>query len=172
MQELYQIVPNQIPRGCNVTGCGSFGAGRGSRQHQGIDYNVSAGQPIYAPFDGVLTRNKYRVYQNSRPELVGIEIKSKQDYTMKMFYVTTSLANNQSFKAGEIIAYAQDMAQYYSEDMPNHVHVEIKSKQGIIQDFTNWFTKGFIENIVNYKNIISLVSIIAIVYYLVSKIKK
>lgn len=140
MIKLSPIQKNQSIRGCNSSGCGAFGAGRGSRDHNGVDINVSPGSSIKAPFSGTLLRKGFRIYSDSRPALVGIEIGHDSGYEMKIFYVTTSLPIGHRFNAGDVIAIAQNMKQYYSNpEMPNHAHLEIRDPQGNIVDFTNWF---------------------------------
>lgn len=140
MIALSPIQNNQVIRGCNSSGCGAFGAGRGNRDHNGVDINVNPGSSIKAPFSGTLLRKGFRIYIDSRPALEGIEIVHESGYEMKIFYVTTSLPIGHRFNAGDVIAIAQNMKQYYSNpEMPNHAHLEIRDPQGNIVDFTNWF---------------------------------
>lgn len=141
MIKLRRLQNNQKIRGCNSSGCGDFGASRGGRVHNGVDIEAAPGTNIMAPFDGVLLRKGYRIYSDSRPALIGIEIKSDSDYMSKLFYVTTSLPVGHRFKAGDVIAQVQNMKQYYSNpEMPNHVHQELRDPDGNLVDFTNWFS--------------------------------
>lgn len=143
MIKLRPLKRNQKIRSCNSSGCGAFGASRGGKVHNGLDILAAPGSNILAPFDGELVRKGYRVYSNSRPELVGIEIKSDSNYTSKLFYVTTILPVGHRFKVGDVIAQVQNMKQYYSNpEMPNHVHKELRDPNDKIVDFTNWFSSS------------------------------
>jgi murein DD-endopeptidase MepM/ murein hydrolase activator NlpD len=149
---------NQVLRGCNNSGCGSFGASRGDRIHKGIDINVIPGSDILAPYNGKLIRKGFRVYEDSRPNLLGIEIKSDEGYQSKLFYITTNLVIGSKFKKGEVIGTAQNMAQYYSDSMPNHVHIEIRNPLGNIVDFSNWFKKTSVIATLAFLSMVGFVS--------------
>jgi murein DD-endopeptidase MepM/ murein hydrolase activator NlpD len=148
MIKLRALKNNQKIRGCNSSGCGAFGASRGSRVHNGVDVIAAPYTNIFAPFDGVLLRKGYRIYSSSKPELTGIEIKSDTNYKSKLFYVTTNLPIGHSFKAGDVIAQVQNMKQYYTNpEMPNHVHKELRNPSGKVVDFTNWFSSPTVSAI-------------------------
>jgi murein DD-endopeptidase MepM/ murein hydrolase activator NlpD len=138
MIALAPIKDNQQIRGCNSTGCGSFGASRGGRAHNGIDINFDPDEIVKSPINGVVTRTGFRVYSNSRPELKGMEIQADSGEIIKLFYVKDWRNPGTRIKKGDYIARAVNMTQYYSAAMPNHVHIELR-QNGVIQDITNWF---------------------------------
>lgn len=116
-------------RGNDPTGYGHFGASRGKRKHNGTDYCTEPNEPIFAPIDG-----KIRIgypYQSSK-QMKLIEI-SQEDISVKIMYVAPIVKNGQNVQAGDLIGYAQNIAQYWRSDkMKNHIHVEIRQKGELI----------------------------------------
>lgn len=172
MIKLLPLKINQKIRGCNSSGCGAFGATRYNRVHNGIDILAESGSNITAPFNGTLIRKGYRVYSDSKPALLGIEIKSDSNYTSKLFYVTTSLPIGYRFQAGDVIAKVQNMKQYYSSEMPNHVHKELRNPNGNLVDFTNWFSSSVGSGIAAFGLFASFAAITYAVSFLEPKSKK
>lgn len=104
-------------------GCGSFGAGRGDRTHQGLDIKTAVGQQILSPISGTVTRHPYPY--NGNLVYTGIEIKNSE-YHVKIFYVTPLVAVNKTVAKGQVIAKAQNIAAKYSPSMTNHAHIEVR----------------------------------------------
>lgn len=121
-------------RGCDKHGCGSFGASRGTRKHDGIDYVAEPGQQILAPISGKVTRFPFPY--GTDLSYNGIEIKNN-DYTVKIFYMKPSVAIGQNVVAGQVIGTAQDIAKKYSPGMTNHIHIEIRNSQNQLIKFTD-----------------------------------
>lgn len=115
-------------RGCDLAGCGYYGAKRISdgkqRLHYGIDIIVEAGEVIYAPLSGTIRR--FNVYDDSK-EMKGYEIKNG-DTAVKLMYVnwTDKYPTGSTIKQGEPLSTAQDVAKYYkSSTMTKHIHCEV-----------------------------------------------
>lgn len=131
------IVPNQKFRGCDTHGCGSFGASRGGRKHEGVDVVVTPGTKILSPITGKVIR-----YPFPYPGDIfykGILIENEQ-YSVKIFYLNPTAIQNTMVKQGDVIGVAQNIAAKYSPGMTNHVHIEVKDRSGKLLNPTNLFT--------------------------------
>lgn len=113
-------------RGCDPHGCGTFGASRGDRKHQGEDFAISPGGIIFSPISGTVTRFPFP-YGNDL-SYTGIEIKNAE-YTVKIFYMSPSVIVGQEVRAGQVIGKAQDISRKYSPGMINHIHVELRDNR-------------------------------------------
>jgi len=118
-----------IIRGCDASGCGTFGASRGSRTHQGEDYVAEWNESIFSPISGKVTRFPFPYGDDLR--YTGIKIKN-DDYTVKIFYMKASVPAGTNVIAGQIIGTAQNIAAKYSSPMTNHIHVEIRNSAGTL----------------------------------------
>lgn len=114
-------------RGCDVHGCGNFGAKRGSHIHQGEDYSASPGTSILSPICGKVTRIAYPYASDL--SFKGLEIVNNE-YSAKIFYITPSAAVGSMVTRGQVLGVAQNIAGKYSPGMVNHIHVEIRNKFG------------------------------------------
>ena len=105
-------------------GDGHFGASRGNRTHQGLDFLCEPGQIVRAAISGKLSRS--RPYHNDT-EYVGCGIWGKK-YMVKMWYFTPyeDLIHDQ-VKAGQEIGLAQDISQKYGGSMLPHIHLGLWS---------------------------------------------
>ncbi len=130
------IVPNQKIRGCDAHGCGSFGASRGGRKHEGVDIVVTPGTKILSPITGKVIR-----YPFPYPGDIfykGILIENEQ-YSVKIFYLNPTAIQNTTVKQGGVIGVAQNIASKYSPGMTNHVHMEVRDAKGNLLNPTNMF---------------------------------
>jgi len=116
-------------------GDGHFGARRGSRTHNGIDYIVTPGDLIASPVDGMITKVGYPYASDLTYRYV--EITDTQNLRHRLFYTTLhpNLQLNDLVIEGDQVAVAQDIAAKYPADEPrdamiNHVHYEIKRPDG------------------------------------------
>ncbi|UUC45590.1 M23 family metallopeptidase [Flavobacterium cerinum] len=130
------IVPNQKIRGCDAHGCGSFGASRGGRTHNGVDVVVTPGQNIVSPISGTITRFPYPYKGDFNYK--GIEIKNSE-YTVMIFYMNTTVLANTKVTAGQTIGKAQNIAAKYGNGMTPHVHIEVRDSKGNLINPTNMF---------------------------------
>ena len=130
------IKENQKIRICDPFGCGSFGASRGARKHNGIDIVTIPNEMIKSPISGTVTRFPFPY--GSDLSYTGIEIVNS-DYKVKMFYVTPTVKINDYVNAGQPVAKSQNIASKYGSSMANHVHIEVYDKNGKLIDPTNLF---------------------------------
>ncbi len=117
------ISPTGLGIRSDSEGDGNYGASRGSKRHNGQDYECKKGQDIKAPFDLVITRIAY-------PEtdciMQGIAWKRGKS-TGRMFYFKPdmNLVGN-PVKQGAIIGKAQSVSEYYKlPKMKDHVHFRV-----------------------------------------------
>lgn len=132
------ITAEQRARGCDAGGwgCGSFGASRGARKHNGLDIVTTPGQTIYAPISGKVTRFPFPY--SSDLSYTGIEIVNEV-YKVKIFYMKATVSIGAQVKQGQQIGISQNIAAKYSSQMTNHVHIEVYDKNGKFLDPTKLF---------------------------------
>jgi murein DD-endopeptidase MepM/ murein hydrolase activator NlpD len=122
-----KVTEDNIRRGCDQNwGCGSFGANRGTRKHNGLDIKTTVGQNILSPISGKVTRFPFPY--GSDLTYTGIEIVNDQ-YKVKIFYMKASVSANTNVVKGQVIGKAQNIAAKYSSTMTNHIHVEVYDKK-------------------------------------------
>jgi murein DD-endopeptidase MepM/ murein hydrolase activator NlpD len=122
-------------------GYGHFGAPRdgGSRDHKGVDYIATAGQPVKAPISGYVTRIGFAY--SSSPELKYIEIRNPAlRYEARVFYVDPDVREGQSVHLGDVIGTMHTLQEKYGEAMTNHVHLELSGPDGVKFDATRVLT--------------------------------
>jgi len=110
----------------DASGSGRFGSSRGggSRQHNGVDLEVTKGQPIYAPFAGTITKQAYP-YENDR-KFTGLHLTRQDGIKVKMFYMLPKPGLiGKAVTAGQEIGRAQDISEKYGAPMKPHIHVEV-----------------------------------------------
>ncbi len=134
-KKLKYLVPNQTIRGCDGKGCGTFGADRGNRKHQGIDILTFKGQQIVSPISGVVTRKSYPYANDLNFEGLLIE---NGVYSVYIWYITPWKVKDQQVTAGDVIGVSQNIAEKYGSTMQTHVHITVK-KNGVTIDPTNLF---------------------------------
>ena len=117
------------PRGKDAYGSGAFGASRGGRGHAGVDYVASAGQRVYAPIGGIITRigQPYSDDANFRY----VEITNPQiGYKARVMYVGPEVREGERVNLGEEIGRAQTLQRRYPRGITDHVHLEIARLDG------------------------------------------
>jgi len=118
-----KVTADNIRRGCDQNwGCGSFGADRGARKHNGLDIKTTVGQQILSPISGKVTRFPFPY--GSDLNYTGIEIVNA-DYKVKIFYMKANVSANSNVIKGQVIGHAQNISAKYSSTMTNHIHLEI-----------------------------------------------
>lgn len=113
-------------RGSDAWGSGHFGASRGSRTHNGIDYWVPEGTKICSMSDGKVTKLGYPYGDDLSYRYV--EVTDAGGYQHRYFYVEPRVRVGQVVRRTHVIGQAQDIAGRYDEPqkvMRNHVHYEI-----------------------------------------------
>ena len=140
-------------RGCDPKGCGHFGASRGSRKHSGIDFKINAGDKVFAPIGGQVTRHPFPYADDLNYK--GIEIVNA-DYKVKMFYLTPTVPVNTIVKAGQSIGIAQNISAKHGAAMTNHVHFEVYKKNGsawVLIDPSEMFGIGLNYHMILHKGL-------------------
>jgi peptidoglycan LD-endopeptidase LytH len=113
-------------RTADAYGAGHFGASRdkGRRKHEGADFMVAAGAPVWSPLGGEVTEIGY-AYADDRM-LRFIEIKdAAQAMSTRVFYVDPAVKVGDLVKAGDKIGAAENLALRYPGGMTNHIHIEL-----------------------------------------------
>ncbi len=103
-------------------GAGYFGAPRGSRLHNGLDFMCKPGQEVRMPVSGIIVRESLPYAGDLKWR--GVYIVSPR-IEIKMWYLDPySYAVGQRFNAGDAIGIAQDIGEKY-DDVTAHVHMRI-----------------------------------------------
>lgn len=111
-------------RGHDAFGSGHFGASRGGRVHNGIDYECIPGAEVLSPVAGEVTKLGY--CYRADPFYRYVEITDSNNLRHRIFYVQPELDLGDVVTTDSVIATAQDIAAKYGEKMKSHVHYEIK----------------------------------------------
>jgi murein DD-endopeptidase MepM/ murein hydrolase activator NlpD len=120
-------------------GAGRFGRGlrkvEGTderRDHEGLDIDASAGEPVVSPLSGRVVRES-EVYGDMR----GIAVANDDGDISRLLYVKAGpdIRVGTRVKAGQVIGSVQDIAAHHAKPgkppMTNHIHIEIlKRKDG------------------------------------------
>ena len=131
------LTPAMKFRGSDPFGNGTFGASRdgGTRSHNGVDVVATPGQAILSPISGKVVRIAYPYATDH--SYTGLVIENGS-YTVKIFYITPTIAIGSKVSAGQKIAVAQNLAAKYP-GIINHVHIEVYDSKGKLLNPTNLF---------------------------------
>ena len=124
MNRFHGITASGGVRRLDAWGQGHFGAGRGNRRHDGVDFVALPGEEILSPIDGNLIRIA-RPYKDD-PRYEGVVIRGTGAWIgveVKLFYVQGEKSG--PVKAGDRIGTAQNLGPRYS-GITNHVHMEVR----------------------------------------------
>lgn len=115
-------------------GDGSFGAPRTHGTHHGIDLQVSPGDPVFAPFPGLLKRIAYPYADDLSWQ--GFLLQGTGEYEgleLKVFYLKpiAELIGTE-VRAEQLIGYAQAISERYGPDMQDHIHAEMRVEGELI----------------------------------------
>lgn len=113
-------------RKCDEWGCGHFGAGRGDRDHKGVDLAVMPGTLISSPVAGHVTKLGYVYRDDLTWRYVEVEA---QGYRFRFFYVDPRVNVSDTVNVGDILGAVQPIAERYPKITP-HIHFEIKNPGG------------------------------------------
>ena len=104
-------------------GDGNYGANRGERKHNGVDYLCDEGQEVVAPFAMKVTR---MAYPSRDMQMEGIAWSAGKS-SGKMFYFKPDRALlGKEVAEGQAIGTAQAVSGYYGMDsMEDHIHFQI-----------------------------------------------
>jgi hypothetical protein len=128
----------------DTLGDGHYFASRHGREHRGVDIEQDLSDFVYAPFDlefirtGITSVDKplqlgvWKIINNGR--LI--------EHTLKAMYV-----DSQDYAVGERVSIGmpmgipEDLHQYYSSEMVQHVHYEIRNELGVLIDPTDYLIR-------------------------------
>ncbi len=127
------IIPQQ--REPDAYGAGYFGAPRGSRTHNGVDYACAPGSVILSPVDGVVSKLGYPYSDDLSFKYV--EVTTEDDMRVRLFYVEPSVTTgDQVYAATSVLGSSQKLGDRYGKDdrhasaITEHVHIEVKNADG------------------------------------------
>jgi len=103
-------------------GAGYFGAPRGDRKHNGIDYACAPGSLVLACEGGNITKLGYPYGDDLSYRYV--EITDDQGCRARYFYVEPMVAEGERVSAGAVIGLSQSLDRRY-RGITEHVHFEV-----------------------------------------------
>ncbi len=136
----HNIVATQRTRRSDIHGSGQYGAGRGSRKHQGVDVVAYPGERVFSPISGEIVRESFPYAEDLSYR--GLVIRGTGDwsgYEIKIFYVEG--LNCGPVVPGSPIGFAQDLSRRYP-GITNHVHVEVR-RNGQVMPLTDLYRMCF-----------------------------
>lgn len=114
-------------------GSGEYGASRGRRTHDGVDYIAQAEQSVVAPISGRVLRISWPYASGIDANVLeGVEIEASDGTRCWVWYIKPAVnIINQVVKAGvSIIGRAKTLSNRYSKDITDHVHVRLQTRYG------------------------------------------
>ena len=130
-------------RGSDDFGSGALGSPRGSRPHLGVDYIVTPGQNVIAPFSFTITGISIPYTWTNL--YTGFKGKTSEGYDVRIWYLipNLSLIGKDVFK-GEIIGEAQSLQNDYP-GITDHIHVQVSMPGEFPSLGVVWNGKTYIE---------------------------
>ena len=119
------------PRGTDAYGEGRFHARRdgGDREHEGVDYVATAGQPVKAPISGYVSHIGFAYPDDQTLKYVEIENPALK-LTARLFYVDPDVAVGDAVAVGRPIGHAHTLQKRYPLGITDHVHLELADRRG------------------------------------------
>ena len=116
-------------------GQGHYGAPRGSRKHNGIDFELAPGEKVLSHIDGVVTKIGYPYKQkfdtkkdSLKSALRYVQVTdASNDTHHRFFYVDPSVGMGDPIVVGSNLGICQNLEEIYM-GMKNHCHYEVKVK--------------------------------------------
>lgn len=108
-------------------GSGAYGAPRGDRTHNGIDFVAEPGTMIYPDKFGEVTKLGYPYGDDTSFRYV--EVTDENGYRLRYFYLIPVVKVGQRVDKDTVIGAVQDLTTRYP-GIKNHVHLEIKLPDG------------------------------------------
>lgn len=115
------------PRRRDDYGLGHFGASRGKRKHNGIDYACMPESKVFSPVEGEVTKLGYPYGDN--PYYRYVQVTTKEGYNVRSFYVEPYVEVGDYVSESSIIGISQSLDKRYP-GITEHIHLEIKDLQG------------------------------------------
>ena len=135
-----KAITNLQKRGADPMGDGSFGASRGGRTHNGIDYAAESGDIVLSPVAGKVTKLGFPYATDLSYRYV--EVTDELQRKWRVFYVEPTVEVGAQLTPAHPIGFAQDInakkgsngKTYGEQGMTNHIHVEVKLSDGSFMD--------------------------------------
>ena len=112
----------------DTAGNGGFWKSRIGRYHEGVDLLCEKGETVFSPISGTIERKAYPYATDKRFE--GCVIKNGTT-EIKLFYMVCAKIG-QKVEKGEVIGVCQAIATKYGGSMKNHLHIEIRQDNVLI----------------------------------------
>ena len=121
----------KAPRQSDAYGEGRFHASRdgGEREHEGVDYVATAGQPVEAPISGYVAKIGYAYPGDQTLRYVEIDNPALH-LTARVFYVDPKVTVGDAVAVGRPIGQAHTLQHRYPLGITDHVHLEIADARG------------------------------------------
>lgn len=114
-------------RGIDDFGSGAFGASRGSRTHNGIDYCAQPNSLVYPVSAGTVTKLGYPYSDNLNFRYV--QVTDDNGYDWRYFYVKPTVDVGDIVTRDDVIGWVQNLDVRYKGITP-HIHLEVKNPDG------------------------------------------
>lgn len=108
-------------RGSDQQGCGYFGASRGARLHNGVDFVAQPGDPVRAFLPGVVTKLGYPYAGDLSFRYV--EVQRPNGDCVRYFYVSPTVETGDRVAAGDMLGTCQALPY---EGITPHYHFEVR----------------------------------------------
>lgn len=121
------ITPNI--RGYDKQGAGHFGASRGKRSHNGIDFVCDVDDTVKSLIAGVVTKIGYHYAPSDihKGHLRYVEVTDSKGFRCRYFYILPHVSFGDTVKSGEILGKSQDLTKIY-HGITQHFHFEVKTQ--------------------------------------------
>lgn len=118
----------QTKRGCDLGGCGKFGASRtrpdGVGKHEGQDILCLVGADVMAPYAGTIERLSIPYKDDNRYS--GVVLRVNAALIIKIMYMQPiSGIVGKKVVAGGVLGTCQNISNKYGATVPPHLHVEV-----------------------------------------------
>lgn len=118
MPSSIRIIP--AIRGRDAQGAGYFGASRGARTHNGVDFVAGIGTTVVALTAGRVTKIGYPYAD--RPRIRYVEVTDDRGYRVRYFYIEPSVTLGQQVDVGTRLGTVQALPY---EGITPHYHFEV-----------------------------------------------
>lgn len=110
-------------RGSDNYGNGYFGASRGPRTHNGIDFSTGSGDAVLSTVSGEVTKLGYPYGDDLGFRYV--QVSTCDSAKHRFFYVLPSVRVGDAVREGSVLGTSQDLSIRYPNGMTQHYHYEI-----------------------------------------------
>lgn len=119
---MLRIIPPKRDR--DRWGSGHWGARRGDREHQGIDYHCIPGSVCLSTVNGHVTKLGFPYADQKRSHLRYVEVTNDCGHKHRFFYIKPLVTEGSQILKGNAIGIVQTLQDIYP-DISDHIHYEI-----------------------------------------------